>query len=210
MMSDSFDPELLKIMSLKTKNGQKLSSIEKNTIYSFMVEIYKKGLRDYQEYLWPFLNCASEMLREQAILTLGRVAPLEFREVAYKIWNDPNREELEKSYALGVWYDYFKNTENPQVIEILYKLLTQYTRDILLRKTSLRGIFYVSNTWRDSKEKSDTSLLNIRSHNELNRAIDWERIHSLMQRYAPQVPLVKFEDLPKDSDEEPHHDGYLN
>jgi hypothetical protein len=195
----------------KIEKQQNLSCEEEDSVYNTITEIGAKFLSNYEKFLWPFLHCSSEMIREAAIRALTRLNLPKFKDVAYEIWNDSSKEELERSYALYAWCKYFKNSKDSHVLESLYKVLSTYTGGVPLRINSFLGIIDVCGDWKSTEEYFQCSKIAFTLfHNELNRAIDWGRIHSLMQRYAPQVPLVKFEDLPKDSDEEPQRDGYLN
>jgi len=151
--------------------------------------IGKEKLYELVPQVTFFLSCCNFVLRETAVITLGLSSRLhlpEFRETAYKIWLE-DEDDYVKEAALRTWVCYYHDTQDPEILKILYQILKNEKHSVLVRVDALNGIFRVSKEEPTFYDPDLSSFFQIETHQELNNKIDWDEVTNVMKTYAPEA-----------------------
>lgn len=154
------------------------SMIGKEKIYELAPDVYQ------------FLNCNDKVFRETAVTTLGLSTRLhlpEFKDMAYKIWLE-DKDSIVKDSALSAWASYYDDTQDLNVLTILYKILIDENYLIKYRLSAMQCIFHVSgekSTFYNPYKSKHFYMA--RSHEEFNQKVDWDEIKAIMGKHAPNA-----------------------
>lgn len=162
------------------------------------------GFYEFEEDLWRYLEDAEPEIRGEAISSLGYPTRLNIESFnkgkAYEIWNNLDETLENRRRALSCWHTAYFDTKNPKVLEILYKIATT-DRNVVLRVQAFMGILEVGGIYITAAAGvAYDGIFSSPFHRVPNRRLDWEKAHAIMRQYAPNAPLVTFEDLPKDDE----------
>ena len=161
---------------------------------SALAGIGKSHLIEFKNEVYELLDFWQEDIRSEAIATLGfdtrlGVSKAEFADKAYEIWkNDPS--DSVKRTALTIWSGYYIRTKDNRVLTELYKILKDDTFGIGIRTVAYIGVFdVVKEGYPASYEPFATSTKLLKSANkkEFESKVDWDAIHAIMKKYAPEA-----------------------
>ena len=150
----------------------------------------KAGLTDLIPELWSLTEHWNEYFREDAVSTLScRFSVPEFKEKCHQIFLEDESETV-RFRALGGWISYYYDTQDPNILEEMYKILISDYYDNSTKKRALRGMFNIvgarppcdiySNNMDWREEISETQ-------EEFNARIPWEEVTALLKKYAPRA-----------------------
>jgi hypothetical protein len=151
-------------------------------------EIGKEKLYEFKDEVFSYLTDPFAEFREEAIKTLGwdtRLHVPDFQDKAHEIWlNDPDEDV--KRAALNAWACYYIDTANVEVMKELYNIFISRDNPIELRTHALAALIDVAEAPADRREGYHIlSLGDLEEHSELEEAIDWDRVRTLMKKYVP-------------------------
>lgn len=155
----------------------------------------KYRLHELAKDVYALLDTANEVIRQTVLETLvfiGSQIP-ELKETAYKIWLEDEDKNVREA-ALGAWASCYYNTQNPEALKILYKILMDEKYSVSHRVMAMKEIFFISqepsrffdpfDSWHFSMNSKNEILTD---HKKFNDMVDWGEIKAIMKKYAPDA-----------------------
>lgn len=153
-----------------------------------IIDVGKEKIYELKNEVYRYLNDPFPDFRAEAVRTLGyptRLKLPEFRDKAYEIWiSDPDEDV--KIAAISAWAGYYDFTSNADVLKKLYKIIQSHQNSVLIRIRAFFCLIYVAEKPQDMREGYEIlELRELESNQELDKAINWDRIDEIMEKYVP-------------------------
>lgn len=154
---------------------KRLQSNDNDDLFDVLVDIGKGGHQELKTDVHAFLTHEDPMLRATAIKVLAFYWGLEeYKDVAKEMFvNDPDDET--RADALIWWSCFFKDTNNPEVLKMLYDQLKSQDNAFMIRETAYRAVFNVSKLNRTERP---ANILKIR---DIDNEVDWDLVEKIMK-----------------------------
>lgn len=172
---------------INDKLNRKLYCDARDTI----MVIGERKLYELKDLVYKMLECPDEYIREEAVSTLGYNSRLflpEFKDKAYELWNNDPGDEVRRR-ALSAWGGYYAGTGDSKVLKICYGILKSKDYEIDMRVAALDEIYEVDEEYHNATDRflEKGKLLRSHVHEEFESKVDWDAIHAIMKKYAPEA-----------------------
>ncbi|HKY70158.1 MAG TPA: hypothetical protein VJ205_04600 [Gammaproteobacteria bacterium] len=182
------------LVASRDETGWLLDSKLQSKLWDVIFQVGKEKIIELKDDVAQFLSDPCSEIREVAVKALGwpsKLALSDFREKkAYDmLCHDPDYDV--KYVALVAWATHYFNTQNPEILTKLYRILISHQAAIRLRAGALVELLHVGDPFYDRLETYRITIaeqLHMKtSHEAFNEAVDWYRVKDIMERFAPEV-----------------------